>query len=273
MLKKTIIPRMTALVSMVAFTGCSPYHTWTTYSYNKLGYETKTIELANREYQVKFIQTQMRYLLRITEHVFCQRIKEERSEEVLVHRVKAPSWLYLTLLGSAFVAISVPFYIIAGKAKGTKRTANLLVGSLLFLTPGLVMGTVGIYLKLMEGTTRRKLGIVTRPVLKEKTPCGQRPAADRAVSLMTRVGRISIGKTDKQGRIVVPKIIRPMIRYENEKIKKIYLEVFVEDRSIGEYTVPWKIDPLTGYLIAPWSPSGGSTVLPKRPSPERKPPR
>lgn len=240
MLFRRWLAATTAIAYLSAATACSPFQTWTRYSYKKLGTETKTITLPEETYLYRLVTTPQGYFLQLRRRTHCKHMVQDRVRETVHHKVKAPASLYYIILGSVVAAISVPFYVIGARASGKTRRNNILMGTLMFLVPGGALAGVGGYLKAMEGTTRTDLGITRRTVRSKKFVCKTRPVDNRKVSVGTLLGRVAIGKTDAQGSIRLSHLtLKPLVRYQFSKVTKVYLDIYLEGEDIGELDVPW----------------------------------
>jgi hypothetical protein len=220
---------------------CGHFRTYTKYSYKKLGQEKKTVKLPKKTYDYQIVYHDEAYWLKITEKTTCKHLTQEVLEESATVEVKAPlAWYYIGG-GSLIAALSTPFYYLAGSAKSKERTRNnALVGSFLFLLPGLALLGFGIYQKLVAGTKTESLGKKKKTINAEETPCGSAPVVAQEVLLGTRTGTQSAGKTNKKGEVKLPhNSIKPLKRYRFHKVVKVYLDVFLGTENLGEVDVPW----------------------------------
>ena len=235
--------QLTALQLSLQLSGCGHFRTYTNYKYNKVDEKTETKKLKNPVYKTKIIQKEKDYYLKIQEKQQCRELAQDILEEQAQIKTVAPlSWIYIGG-GAALAAVSIPFYYMAGKAENTTRKRNnSLVGSFLFLVPGLAAIGFGIYQRLQVGTKTETLGKTTRTTSEKAIPCGSQPATGKEIKLGTRIGTLLLGKTDEQGEIKLPhRTIQPLIRHSFDKIEKVYIDVILENDNLGEIDIPWPV--------------------------------
>ena len=220
---------------------CGHFRTYTNYSYRKLGEEKKTKKLKKKTYTKEIVFHDDAYWLKLTEQRHCKKLKQDILEESATVEVKAPlSWYYVG--GGALVAgLAIPFYYLAGTSKSSERRRNnALVGSFLFLLPGLALLGFGIYQRFVAGSETKTLGKTKKVSDEEAFICGTAPVVDEEVKLGTRTGTQPVGKTNKKGEVKLPhRSIQPLIRYRFNKIVKVYLDVILGTDNLGEINVPW----------------------------------
>jgi hypothetical protein len=226
---------------LTATAGCGHFRTYTDYSYKKIGEEKKTVTLPEKSYDYQIVYHDEAYWLKITEITHCQDLVQEVLEERATIETKAPlAWWYIGG-GSLMAGLSAPFYYLAAGADTPERTRNnALVGSFLFLLPGLALLGFGIYQKLASGTETDVLGTTKKTKTANKRVCETGPVVDQKVIVGTRTGTQPMGKTNEKGEIRLPhRTIKPLIRYRFHKIVKVYLDVFLGTKNLGEADVPW----------------------------------
>ena len=244
--------RVTALLltaSLIALplslSGCGHFRTYTNFNYNKVGEKTETQKIKTPVYTTEIIKNDEDYYLKIQERQQCRELQLHILEETATIKTTAPLAWYYVGGGAVFASLSIPFYYMAGKAESSARTRNnALIGSFLFLLPGLAAIGFGLYQHLESGSTTKSLGVTSRTINEKTIHCGTAPAAFKEVHLGTRIGTQPVGKTDEHGKIKLPhRSIQPLIRHSFDKIEKVYLDVILENESLGEIDVPWEFTP------------------------------
>jgi len=233
-----------AVVAILASSGCSAhFRIWTEYSYKKIGQEKRTVHLKQGRFQYRLKYEKGMYWLVFSEQQLCQQVSEDLVREVAKVRIKAPLAPYYLGLGAVVMAISAPFFYMSQAAKdSTRRRNNALVGSLAFLAPGAALVALGIYQKVVEGTTTKVLGITHRKHPGTVTVCGTKPAKGHYVKVGTATGIQALGRTDGSGRVLVPAArLQPLVRHRSHKIVKVYLDIILDETNLGEMTVPWPL--------------------------------
>ncbi len=229
----------------LACPGCSlHFRTWTDYGYNEISRTKRTETLPPHSYSYTLEHREGMYWLRFDAHKLCRKVTVRKVREQAKVTLKAPLAPYYLAIGAVLAACSIPFYYMAAKANNSsRRRNNALTGTFAFLTPGLTLVGFGTYQKLVEGTTTKELGTIERTEPGKPYPCGSMPAKGLLVKVGTKTGTVSLGRTDAQGRVLLPHSqLQPLIRRSMGKIVKVYLDVMIDDEELGELNVPWPLD-------------------------------
>lgn len=228
---------LAALVALGA--GCANLRYYTTYRYEPVRTEVEKVPIKELEYASGLFQEGERWMLRVMEIRRCERKEVDVSEEIARVTVTSPTWMYFVGLGALQTAISTPFWILGSRYQGADQRNQYLIGTLVFLVPGLAVMGVGTYFRLVSGTEERRMGQRRRVKSRVEVDCGAVAAAGKQVTLGTRTGPIRLGATDPTGRIPFPAdSARPLVRWDGGKPTKAYFEVFVEDTPSQEVTLP-----------------------------------
>lgn len=227
---------------------CTNLRYYTTYEYKHIRSETERVPLTEVEYLSGIFQesagarggTAGGWYLQVMELKRCEQRDVDVSEEVARITITSPTWFYFVAIGGLQAGLSTPFWVLGSRADKDKDARdNYLVGTLVFLIPGLAIASLGAYFRLVSGTEERKMGLRRRAKTVVAVACGERAAGGRSVTLGTRTGPIRLGKTDEKGRIPFPVgTVRPLARWEHGKLVKAYFEVFVEDTASQDVRLP-----------------------------------
>jgi len=247
---KTARP-FTRVVSMLAAlalgaAGCTNLRYYATYRYDHARTEKVRTPLKQSEYLSGIFREGGAWVLKVLELKRCEQKEVEIARETAVVTISSPTWYYYLGLGGLQTGLSTPFWVLGARAGGKDRRDNFLVGSFIFLVPGLAIMAIGAYLKLVSGTEEKPMGLRHRVKHRVEVACGTGPAAGRRVTLGTRTGPIELGKTDAQGRLPFPvDRVRPLVRWNGGDVEKVFFEVFVGDAPSQEVKVP------QGYPVSP----------------------
>ena len=250
--------------------GCTNLRYFTTYRYESPRLEIEKVPLKEKESLVGLFKDSRGWFLRVMELRRCEQREVEVSEEIARITVTSPTWLYFVGLGALQASLSAPFWALGARAEGPDRRNHFLVGSLVFLAPGLAILGVGAYFRLVSGTEERRMGQRRRVKGTAEVDCGVEAAGGKQVTLGTRTGHVRLGKTDAQGLIPFPvETGRPLVRWEGGRPVKAYFEVFVEDNPAQEVRLPKDFPVQGGDLLEPnLKPTPSRpTGAPDRPSP------
>ncbi len=219
---------------------CANLRVFTTYEYKHLGSETSKKPTNKRTFMSGIFREGDRWLIRVMETRICEQQTVEVARETAKVRITAPTWYYFVGLGAVTSTLSTPFWVLGSRAANrTEATKHYLVGTLVFLVPGLAIVGIGTYYKLRAGTIRRDLGVRRRVKTRVEVPCKVAPAKGRTVLLGMRTGQKALGKTDGHGKIFLsPEGLRPLVRWSNGKVVKVYFDVQVENEPGQEVKVP-----------------------------------
>ena len=242
------LPRMTnrslllalALCGALGLTGCANLRVYTTFEYKHVRTEMRKKPTGERAFLAGIFRDKEGWTVRVMETETCEQQKIEVAEETAKIKVTAPTWYYFVGLGALTTTVSTPFWILGSLAKQkTERTKHYLVGSLLFLLPGLAIIGTGLYYRLREGTFYKKMGQRRRVKSKIEIPCKVSPAVGRHVRLGTRTGQKSLGRTDAKGVVRLDITgLRPLVRWSGGRVAKAYFDVQVENEPGQEVKLP-----------------------------------
>lgn len=263
------VARVLGLVAIsVLGVGCTNLRYYTTYRYEPVRKEVEKVPLTEVEYLSGLFQDGGSWFLRVLEVRRCARRELDVSEEIARVTVTSPTWYYFLGLGALQASLSSPFWVLGTRADGSERRNQYLLGSLVFLVPGLAIMGVGAYFRLVSGTEERRMGQRRRVMSTTEVDCGVSPAGGKQVTLGTRTGPVLLGKTDPQGRIAFPaETARPLVRWEGGRPEKAYFEVFVEDTPSQEVRLPKGFPVNDADLREPTLLPGGASPQAPRPRP------
>ena len=220
--------------------GCTNLRYYSTYKYQHVRTETVRKPLKQHRYLSGIFREGGAWVLKVMELRRCEQQEVEIARETAHVTISSPTWFYFVGLGGLQAGLSIPFWILGARADNNKdRRDNYLVGSLIFLVPGLAILALGTYFKLVSGTEKKKMGLKRRVKHTTEVACGTAPAEERRVTLGTRTGPVALGRTDGKGQLRFPAgKVRPLVRWDSGKVAKDYFEVFVEDAASVEVKVP-----------------------------------
>ncbi len=225
---------------VLGLSGCANLRVFTTFQYEHVRTEVRKKPTGERAFMAGIFRQGDRWVVRVLETQTCERQTVEVAKETAKIKVTAPTWFYFVGLGGLTTVVSTPFWVLGSMAKDPKEASkHYLVGSLLFLVPGLAIMGVGAYYKLRAGTFYKKMGLKRRVKAKVEVPCKVAPAAGRTVRLGARTGQRDLGKTDKQGNVLLDATgLRPLVRWDNGKAVKVYFDIQVENEPGQEVKLP-----------------------------------
>jgi hypothetical protein len=230
----------TGLCAALGLPGCENLRVYTSFHYKHVRSEIQKKPTGEREYLAGIFQDGTGWTVRVMETLTCEQRTVEVAHETAKIKVTAPTWYYFVGLGGLTAAVSTPFWVLGSLAKDRKEaTKHYLVGSLLFLLPGLAIVGTGLYYRLRAGTYYKKLGLRRRTKNVATVPCKVAPAVGRTVRLGTRTGQKDLGKTDAQGMVRLEvQGLRPLVRWDAGKVVKVYFDVQVENEPGQEVRLP-----------------------------------
>ncbi len=227
--------------------GCTNLRYYATYKYKHVRTEKVRKPLKQSQYLSGIFREGGSWVLKVLELKRCEQKEVEVARETAVVTITSPTWYYYLGLGALQAGLSTPFWVLGARAGASKdRRDNYLVGTFIFLVPGLAIAAIGAYLKLVSGTEEKPMGLRHLVKHRAEVACGTGAAQGRRVTLGTRTGPIELGKTDAQGRLPFPvDRVRPLVRWNGGAVEKVFFEVFVEDAPSQEVKVP------KGYPVSP----------------------
>ncbi|MFH2006917.1 MAG: hypothetical protein ABI333_10065 [bacterium] len=240
MTRKRTSALLVACLLTTSLLGCENLRYYTSYQYKHVRREVTRSPTGEREYMSGIYRQGDAWVLRVMELRTCEHKTVEIAEETAKIKVRAPTWYWFLGLGALQTTVSTPFWVLGARSvKSSEATKQYLVGTFVFLVPGLAIMSVGLYYKLRTGTYYKKLGVRRRVRKSVTLPCGVVPAVGRGVRLGTRTGQLALGKTDAKGQLSLPGgPVRPLVRWKDGKVEKAYFDVFVEQEPGHEVRLP-----------------------------------
>ncbi len=228
------------LLGALGLSGCANLRVFTTFEYKHLRTEVQKKPTGERAFLTGVFRDQQGWAVRVMETQLCERQTIEVAEETAKIKVTAPTWLYFVGLGGITTALSTPFWVLGSTAiNKSEATKHFLVGTLMFLVPGLAIVGAGIYYRMRAGTFYKKIGPRRRVKSKVDIPCKVAPAVGRHVRVGTRTGQKDLGRTDANGLVRLDITgLRPLVRWSGDRVVKAYLDVQVENEPGQEVRLP-----------------------------------
>jgi len=239
MMTRLLLPIL-ALCGSLALPGCANLRVFTTFEYKHVRSEVQKKPTGERAFLAGVFRDGTGWAVRVMETETCEQQQIEVAEETAKIKVTAPTWFYFVGLGGLTTAVSTPFWILGSLSKQkSEATKQYLVGSLLFLVPGLAIMGTGVYYRLRAGTFYKKMGQKRRIKSKVEVPCKISPAVGRQVRLGTRTGQKDLGRTDATGKVSLNITgLRPLVRWDGDRVVKAYFDVQVENEPGQEVRLP-----------------------------------
>lgn len=228
------------LSGALGLSGCANLRVFTTFEYKHVRSEVRKKPTGERAFLAGIFRDGQGWVVRVMETQICEQQDIEVAEETAKTKVIAPTWLYFVGLGGLTTTVSTPFWVLGSLARDKKEAnKHYLVGSLIFLLPGLAIMSTGVYYRLRAGTYYRKLGLRRLVKSKVEVPCKIAPAVNRPVQLGTRTGQKTLGRTDASGKVRLDTAgLRPLVRWDGGRVVKVYFDVQVENEPGQEVKLP-----------------------------------
>lgn len=225
---------------LVGVSGCANLRVYTSYEYKHVRTETKKKPTGERAFMTGIFPDGAGWVVRVMETQTCAQQTIEVAEETAKVKITAPTWFYFVGLGALTTSVSTPFWVLGSLAKvKTEATKHYLLGSLMFLLPGLAIISAGIYYRLRAGTFHKKMGLKRRVKGTVDVPCKVALAVGRQVRLGTRTGQRTLGRTDARGTVrLVAEGLRPLVRWDGDRVVKAYFDVQVDNEPGQEVRLP-----------------------------------
>lgn len=235
-----LIPIALGLSLLGGLSGCANLRVYTSYEYKHVRTEMKKKPTGERAYMAGIFRDGTGWVVRVMETQTCAQQTVEVAEETAKIKVTAPTWFYFVGLGALTTSVSTPFWVLGSMAKNkTEATKHYLIGSLMFLLPGLAIISAGIYYRLRAGTFYKKIGLRSRVKSTVDVPCKVALAVGRQVRLGTRTGQTTLGRTDAHGNVrLVAEGLRPLVRWDGDRVVKAYFDVQVGSEPGQEVRLP-----------------------------------
>jgi hypothetical protein len=235
-----LILLVVGLLGGLGQSGCANLRVYTTFEYKHVRSEVQTKPTGERGFLAGIFRDGQGWSVRIMETLMCEQQKIEVAEETAKIKITAPTWPYYVGLGAITAAVSTPFWVLGSLTSQKSEAAkHYLVGTLMFLIPGLAIVGAGVYYRMRAGTFYKKMGQRRRVKSKIDVPCKVVPAVGRQVRLGTRTGQNVLGRTDAKGRIRLDITgLRPLVRWSGDRVTKAYFDVQVENEPGQEVRLP-----------------------------------
>ncbi len=228
------------LLGAFGVSGCANLRVYTTFEYKHIRSEVQKKPTGEKAFLAGIFRNGQGWAVRIMETQLCEQQSIEVAEETAKVKVTAPTWLYFVGLGGITAGVSTPFWVLGSLAsQKSEATKHYLVGTLMFLVPGLAIVGAGVYYRMRAGTFYKKMGLRRRVKSKVDVPCNVAPAVGRHVRLGTRTGQKDLGRTNARGLVRLDITgLRPLVRWNGDRVEKAYFDVQVENEPGQEVRLP-----------------------------------
>jgi hypothetical protein len=166
--------------SGVGGAGCTNLRYYATYKYEHVRTEREKTPLPEKRYLSGIFKEQGKWVLKVIELRRCEQKVVEVARETAHVTITSPTWFYFVGLGALQASLSTPFWVLGARAKTAKDSRDhYLVGTLVFLIPGLAITAVGAWFKLVSGTEKRPMGLKRRVKKRTVVACGTERASQK----------------------------------------------------------------------------------------------